>query len=104
MFVVSTRKRVLELRSEGLTLTRMAGQAPFARAPPHQWCARRQPDREPPASLSGLSPSDRESRGAEQATIRGCVTSSGSPYARFKRALLTGNLALVRAAAAELPA
>jgi len=32
------------------------------------------------------------------------VTSGGSPYARFKRALLTGNLALVRAAAAELPA
>jgi hypothetical protein len=30
------------------------------------------------------------------------VTSGGSPYARFKRALATGNLALVRAAAAEL--
>src|SRR3954452_12227664 len=32
------------------------------------------------------------------------MTSGGSPYARFKRALLTGNLALVHAAAAELPA
>ena len=31
------------------------------------------------------------------------VTSSGSPYARFQRALATGNLVLVRAAAAELP-
>jgi hypothetical protein len=31
------------------------------------------------------------------------VTSSGSPYARFQRALATGNLAIVRAAAAELP-
>src|SRR4051812_40050093 len=32
------------------------------------------------------------------------MTSSGSPYSRFRRALATGNLALVRAAAAELPA
>jgi hypothetical protein len=32
------------------------------------------------------------------------VSSQGSPYARFKRALRTGNLALVRAAAGELPA
>ena len=32
------------------------------------------------------------------------MTSSGSPYARFRRALATGNLAIVRAAAAELPA
>ncbi len=31
------------------------------------------------------------------------MTSQGSPYARFKRALATGNGALVRAAAAELP-
>lgn len=31
------------------------------------------------------------------------VTSSGSSYARFRRALATGNLAVVRAAAAELP-
>ena len=31
------------------------------------------------------------------------MTSSGSPYARFQRALATGNLILVRAAAAELP-
>ena len=31
------------------------------------------------------------------------VTSQGSPYARFKRCLATGNGALVRAAAAELP-
>jgi hypothetical protein len=32
------------------------------------------------------------------------MTSGGSPYSRFKRALLTGNVALVHAAAAELPA
>ncbi len=32
------------------------------------------------------------------------MTSSGSSYARFRRALQTGNLTLVRAAAAELPA
>jgi len=32
------------------------------------------------------------------------VSDRGSPYVRFKRALATGNLALVRAAAAELPA
>ncbi len=32
------------------------------------------------------------------------VTSQGSPYARFRRALETGNLMIVRAAAAELPA
>src|SRR5437764_1073579 len=31
------------------------------------------------------------------------VTSDGSPYIRFKRALGTGNLNLIRAAAAELP-
>lgn len=31
------------------------------------------------------------------------LTSQGSPYTRFKRALDTGNLTLVRAAAAELP-
>lgn len=31
------------------------------------------------------------------------MTSQGSPYARFKRCLATGNGALVRAAAAELP-
>jgi len=31
------------------------------------------------------------------------VPSSGSPYARFRRALGTGDLPLVRAAAAELP-
>ena len=30
------------------------------------------------------------------------MSSEGSPYARFKRALRTGNLALVRAAAGEL--
>jgi hypothetical protein len=30
------------------------------------------------------------------------VTSSGSPYARFRRALATGDLLLIRAAAAEL--
>jgi HEAT repeat protein len=31
------------------------------------------------------------------------VSSSGSPYARFQRALATGNLNVIRAAAAELP-
>jgi hypothetical protein len=31
------------------------------------------------------------------------MTSSGSPYARFHRALATGNLNVIRAAAAELP-
>ena len=31
------------------------------------------------------------------------MSSQGSPYARFKRALRTGNLTLVRAAAGELP-
>ena len=31
------------------------------------------------------------------------MTSQGSPYSRFQRALATGNVALVRAAAAELP-
>jgi hypothetical protein len=31
------------------------------------------------------------------------MTSQGSPYARFRRALATGNLLLIRAAAAELP-
>src|SRR5579862_2437838 len=31
------------------------------------------------------------------------VTSDGSPYGRFRRALRMGNLAQVRAAAAELP-
>ena len=31
------------------------------------------------------------------------MTSSGSPYARFRRALAGGNIAMVRAAAAELP-
>ena len=31
------------------------------------------------------------------------MTSQGSPYSRFKRALRTGNLTIIRAAAAELP-
>ena len=31
------------------------------------------------------------------------MTSDGSAYSRFRRALLTGNLTLIRAAAAELP-
>jgi hypothetical protein len=35
--------------------------------------------------------------------MRSPMTSQGSPYARFKRCLATGNGALVRAAAAELP-
>jgi hypothetical protein len=39
---------------------------------------------------------------APSANIRS-VTSQGSAYARFRRALDTGNLTLVRAAAAELP-
>jgi hypothetical protein len=32
------------------------------------------------------------------------MTSQGGPHTRFKRALATGNLLLIRAAAAELPA
>jgi len=32
------------------------------------------------------------------------MTSQGSAYARFQRALLTGNLAVIRSAASELPA
>lgn len=37
--------------------------------------------------------------------MRTCVrmTSQGNPWSRFQRALTTGNLTLVRAAAAELP-
>lgn len=37
--------------------------------------------------------------------MRTCVpaTSQGSPYARFRRALKTRNLTIIRAAAAELP-
>ena len=31
------------------------------------------------------------------------MTSQGNPYSRFQRAVATGNLALVRATAAELP-
>jgi hypothetical protein len=31
------------------------------------------------------------------------VTSQGNPYSRFQRALVSGNITLVRAAAAELP-
>jgi hypothetical protein len=31
------------------------------------------------------------------------MTASGSPYARFQRALATGNLNVIRSAAAELP-
>jgi hypothetical protein len=31
------------------------------------------------------------------------MTSAGSPYARFQRALATGNLNVIRSAAAELP-
>ena len=31
------------------------------------------------------------------------MTSQGSPYSRFQRALRTGNLNIIRAAAAELP-
>ena len=31
------------------------------------------------------------------------MTASGSPYARFQRALATGNLNVIRTAAAELP-
>lgn len=32
------------------------------------------------------------------------VSNAGSPYSRFQRALSTGNLTIIRAAAAELPA
>ena len=37
--------------------------------------------------------------------MRTCVrmTSQGSPHARFRRALRTGNIHIVRAAALELP-
>jgi hypothetical protein len=46
-------------------------------------------------------------RGARQSTGADAnicsMTSSGSPYARFRRALATGNLTIIRAAAAELP-
>ena len=38
-----------------------------------------------------------------RANICSQMTSSGSPYARFQRALVTGNLTLIRTAAAELP-
>ena len=31
------------------------------------------------------------------------VSDSGSPYSRFQRALKTGNLTIIRTAAAELP-
>jgi hypothetical protein len=31
------------------------------------------------------------------------VSNAGSPYSRFQRALTTGNLTIIRAAAAELP-
>ncbi len=31
------------------------------------------------------------------------MTSQGSPYSRFQRALRTGNLTIIRACAAELP-
>jgi hypothetical protein len=31
------------------------------------------------------------------------VTSDGNPYARFRRALVTQNLAIIQAAAAEIP-
>src|SRR3954453_2426779 len=44
-----------------------------------------------------------EETGAGTGTSGG-MTSSGSPYSRFRRALQTGNLALVRAGASELPA
>jgi hypothetical protein len=37
------------------------------------------------------------------ANIRSLMTSDGNPYARFRRALETGNEALVTAAALELP-
>jgi hypothetical protein len=40
---------------------------------------------------------------AGHANIRSHMTSHGSPYARFQRALRIGRLSMVRAAAAELP-
>ena len=43
-------------------------------------------------------------REAESLLVRTAFVSiKGGPYARFRRALDTGNLTLVRAAAAELP-
>ena len=52
--------------------------------------------RRPPARLNGCT---------RAPAMRTCVrmTSDGSPYARFQRALRIGRLSLVRAAAAELP-
>jgi hypothetical protein len=47
-------------------------------------------------------PPARRSLAEPYANIRS-VTSQGSPYARFQRALRIGRLSLVRAAAAELP-
>ncbi|HKG17595.1 MAG TPA: hypothetical protein VKA96_07895 [Solirubrobacteraceae bacterium] len=38
-----------------------------------------------------------------RAQLPGCDASGGSPYTRFRRALETGDVALVKAAAAELP-
>ena len=49
------------------------------------------------ACVAGSRPSDRH------ANIRSYMTSHGSPYARFQRALRIGRLSTVRAAAAELP-
>ena len=41
--------------------------------------------------------------GLDRASNMCSMTSDGSPYTRFKRALGTGNLLLIQAAAAELP-
>jgi hypothetical protein len=39
----------------------------------------------------------------EYANMRSHMTSDGSPYSRFQRAIRSGNLALIHAIAAELP-
>ena len=58
-----------------------------------------------PARQPQPRPERHVSCNASRAGIRACVpiTSDGSPYARFRRALKTRNLNLIRAAAAEQP-
>src|SRR5215211_1050207 len=66
------------------------------------WCARAaivEPG--PPAATPALVPSFVSP--TRRANIRSHMTSHGSPYARFQRALRVGRLSVVRDAAAELP-
>ena len=55
-----------------------------------------------PSVLGAHEPSEVDPSWA-RANICSSVTSDGNPYARFRRALETGNEALVTAAALELP-